>query len=107
MRMTLIQDITCLKLFNNSQLSAPPEWLNNLVCFFEDHCNNYMYCVCGTNEQPCTQACNCARADPICENSHIFTILSIITTEDILLNEQFGLFYVIRQYILLTIASIK
>ena len=32
MRMTLIQDITCLKLLNNSQRLAPPEWLNDLVC---------------------------------------------------------------------------
>ena len=85
MRMTLIQDITCLKLFNTRQLLAPSELLNYLVCFYEDLCSNY--CVCATYEQSCTQACNCARAVRICENSHIFTVLSIISTEDILLNE--------------------
>ena len=53
MRMTLIQDIICLKLFNNSQLLAPPEWLNDLLCFCEYLCSNY--CVLTTNEQPCTQ----------------------------------------------------
>ena len=82
MRMTLIQDITCLKLFNYSQLQAPPKSLNDLVCFCEDLCSNY--CVCATNEQPCTKVCNCTRAVRICENSHIFTVLSIITTEDII-----------------------
>ena len=48
-----------------SQQLAPPELLNNLVCFYEDLCSDD--CVRGTNEQPCTQACN-ARADRICEN---------------------------------------
>ena len=63
-----------------SQPLAPPELLNDLVCFCEDLCSDA--CVCTTNEQPCTQACNCTRAERICEN--VFTVLSIITTEDII-----------------------
>ena len=63
-----------------SQPLAPPELLNDLVCFCEDLCSDT--CVCTTNEQLCTQACNCTRADRICEN--VFTVLSIITTEDII-----------------------
>ena len=62
-----------------SQPLAPPELLNDLVCFCEDLCSDD--CVCGTNEQPCTQVCN-ARADRICEN--VFTVLSIITAEYII-----------------------
>ena len=53
-----------------SQPLSPPELLNELVCFYEDLCSDD--CVCATNEQLCTQACN-ARADRICEN--VFTVL--------------------------------
>ena len=62
-----------------SQPLSPPELLNDLVGFYEDLCSND--CVCATNEQLCTQACN-ARADRICEN--VFTVLSIITTKYII-----------------------
>ena len=61
-----------------SQPLAPPELLN--ACFCEDLFSNS--CVCTTNEQPCTQACNCTRADRICEN--VSTVLSIITIENII-----------------------
>ena len=63
-----------------SQSLAPSELLNDSVRFCEDLCSDD--CVCVTKEQPCTQACNCARADGICKN--VFTVLSIITTEDII-----------------------
>ena len=63
-----------------SQPLAPPELLNDLVCFCEDLCSDD--CICATNEQPCTQARNCGSAERICEN--VFTVLSIITTEDII-----------------------
>ena len=69
-----------------SQLLAPPELLNDFVCFCEDLCSDE--CVNATNEKPCTQACNCRSAERICEN--VFTVLSIITTEDI-----FGYIYVV------------
>ena len=58
-----------------SQPLTPPELLNDLVRFCEDLCGDA--CVCTTNGQPCTQACNCTRADRICEN--VFTVLSIAT----------------------------
>ena len=58
-----------------SQPLSPPGLLNDLVCFYEDLYSDD--CVCATNVQLCTQACN-ARADRICEN--VFKDLSIITT---------------------------
>ena len=63
-----------------SQPLAPPELLNDLVRFCEDLCS--AACVCTTNGEPCTQACNCTRADRICMD--VFTVLSIITAEDII-----------------------
>ena len=36
-----------------SQPLAPPEWLNDPICFCENLYNDA--CVCMTNEQPCTQ----------------------------------------------------
>ena len=39
-----------------SQPLAPPELVNDLVCFYEDFCSDD--CVFATNELPCTQACN-------------------------------------------------
>ena len=44
-----------------SQPLAPPELLNDRVRFCEDLCSDA--CVCTTNGQPCTQACNCTQAD--------------------------------------------
>ena len=49
-----------------SQPLAPPESLNDLVRFCQDLCSDA--CVCMINGQPCTLACNCTRADRICEN---------------------------------------
>ena len=63
-----------------SQPLAPSALLNDIVNFCEDLCSDA--CVCTTNGQPCTQACNCTQADRICEN--VFTVLSIIATEDII-----------------------
>ena len=63
-----------------SQPLASPKLLNGLVRFCEDLCSDA--CVCTTIRQPCTQACNCTRADRFCEN--VFTVLSIITTEEII-----------------------
>ena len=63
----------------DSQPLSLPELLNDLVYFYEDLCSDD--CVCVTNEQLCTQACN-ARADRNCEN--VFTVLSIFTTEYII-----------------------
>lgn len=40
-----------------SQPLAPPELLSDLVCFCDDQCNED--CVCSSNEQPCTQSCDC------------------------------------------------
>ena len=59
---------------------APPELLNDLFCICEYLCSDA--CACTTNEQPCTQACNCTQADRIYEN--VLTVISIITTEDII-----------------------
>ena len=64
-----------------SQPLAPPELLNDLVCFYEDLCSDD--CICATNEQPCTQACN-PRTDRICENVSQF---SQLLQQKILLNE--------------------
>ena len=59
------------------QKLAPPELLNDLVCFCQDLCTED--CVCVHNEQPSTAACSCnARIDveECCKN--IFTILAAV-----------------------------
>ena len=61
------------------QTLAPPVLLNDPICFCEDLNSDARICM--TNEQPCTQACNCTHADRIYEN--VFTVFfSIITTEN-------------------------
>ena len=57
---------------------APPELLNDPICFCGDLCSNDSFCL--TDEQHCTQACNCTQAVRIYKN--VFTVLTIITTED-------------------------
>lgn len=63
-----------------NQPLAPPELLNDLVCFCEDVCSED--CVCASNEQPCTQACDCTQAERTCEN--VYTVLASITSEDVI-----------------------
>ena len=50
---------------------APLVLLNDPICFCEDLYSDAH--VCKTNEQPCTQACNCTHADRNYEN--VFTVV--------------------------------
>ena len=54
-----------------SQPLAPPELLNDPICFCEDLFSDAR--VCMTYEQPSTQACNCTQANRIYEN--VFTVV--------------------------------
>ena len=63
-----------------NQPLAPPQLLNDLICVCEDVWSEA--CVCASNEQPCTQACDCTQAERTCQN--VYTVLASIPSQDII-----------------------
>ena len=65
-----------------SQSVTPPELLSDLVCDCTDMCEND--CICLSNEQPCTQACECKTEiedTDACMN--LFTTLAFVPISNI------------------------
>lgn len=65
-----------------TQAAAAPELLSDLVCVCSNSCDDE--CICCSNEQPCTEACDCKGSvadESTCHN--LFTILANVESDDL------------------------